>query len=45
MVMVLIVSYGVILLIVTAWTLNMLRSHHHFRTVIRHPSLTHHITT
>ncbi|MBN1308917.1 MAG: hypothetical protein JXA18_13425 [Chitinispirillaceae bacterium] len=44
MITLLMISYGVILLTVTVWTLKMLRSHRHFRTVIQHPSLTRHIT-
>jgi hypothetical protein len=35
-----IIGYGVILLTVVAWTLNMLHSNRHFRTVLHHPSMT-----
>ena len=41
----LLICYSVIILIVGGWILHMLQSHRHFRTVIQHPSLTHHIMT
>jgi hypothetical protein len=38
-----IIGYAVILLTVVVWIKNILRSNRHFRTVLQHSSLTHHI--
>ena len=43
MVTLIVIVYGSIIALVTIWTILMFRSNRHFRSVILHQSLTHHI--